>query len=124
VGAHSFDAGRRWWNLASVPEYIRRVRAAADPEAGGELLTVADLRAEFLWLGLRETAGVQRQDFVERYGLTIEEAFAGVVQDLASHGLLEVDPVRIRLSRRGMDMANRVLAEFLPDLPEKRPALP
>ncbi len=124
VGAHSFDAGRRWWNLGSVPEYIRRVRAAVDPEAGGERLTVADLRAEFLWLGLRETAGVRRQDFVDRYGLTIEEAFAGVVQDLASHGLLEVDPVRIRLSRRGMDMANRVLAEFLPDLPEKRPALP
>jgi len=114
VGAHSFVGCKRWWNEASVPRYIQAVASGQDPEAGSETLTPADLWGEFFWLGLRQVDGVSRAAFRDRYGLSVETAFPGVLERLAARGMLVADDDRIWLTPRGMEVANQVLAEFLP----------
>jgi oxygen-independent coproporphyrinogen-3 oxidase len=117
VGAHSFNGAARWWNDASVPRYIEAVAAGRDPEVGRERLGAADLRSEFFWLGLRQVEGVSRSVFRQRYGVSVEAAFPGVLDRLTGWGVLATDGDRIRLTPRGMEVANRVLAEFLPPPP-------
>ena len=56
--AHSFRAGRRWWNFSSVTAYCAAVKAGRRPVAGSEALTPEQLRLEALCLGFRTREGV------------------------------------------------------------------
>ncbi|MCL8206769.1 MAG: radical SAM family heme chaperone HemW [Actinomycetia bacterium] len=113
AGAHSFDGRTRRWNVRGVLAYLRAVEAGRLPEAGREDLDAAHLAGEFVWLGLRQIEGVRLDVFRRRFGRPLQAAFPGVAERLERLGLLESDGVRLRLSRRGLDLYNRVAQEFL-----------
>lgn len=113
AGAHSFDGRTRRWNVRGVVAYLRAMEAGRSPEAGREDLDVGRLAGEFVWLGLRQVEGVRLDTFRLRFGRPLDEAFPGVPERLERLGLLESDGVRLRLSRRGLDLYNRVAQEFL-----------
>ncbi len=56
--AHSFLNRRRWWNPASLEEYLERLRVGRRPTAGEELLSLDQLGLESLLLGFRNREGV------------------------------------------------------------------
>ena len=56
--AHSFEGGRRWWNVRSVREYCRLLEEGRLPTAGEETLEPWQLDLEKLYLGLRTSRGV------------------------------------------------------------------
>ncbi len=118
AGAHSFDRGaeRRWWNVRSVPEYIRRVEAGRSPEHEGEAIDRPLAMGEKMMLGLRLVQeGVGDAAFREQFGVGPEEVFGHEIARLAQRGLLERLPDRVRLTPRGRLLGNQVFAEFLPD---------
>ena len=57
-GAHSYFAGRRWWNERDWALYATRVAESGSGRAGSEELTSAQQRLEALWLALRTAAGI------------------------------------------------------------------
>lgn len=57
-GAHSYFAGRRWWNERDWVQYARRVAESGSGRAGSEELTSGQRRLETLWLALRTAAGI------------------------------------------------------------------
>jgi oxygen-independent coproporphyrinogen-3 oxidase len=70
--------------------------------------------AETMMLGLRLiAAGVSRQAFLARHGVPIEDQFGSQISRMQVLGLLVADPQHVRLSRRGIMLANSVCAEFL-----------
>jgi len=91
-GAHSFDGGRRWWNVANVQEYLER----EDVVAGTEALTPEQVRIERLLLGLRQDVGVELASIPA--GL---EAFLERVEG------------RVRLTRAGRCVADSVIARLV-----------
>jgi oxygen-independent coproporphyrinogen-3 oxidase len=120
VGAHSFWQGRRWWNLASVPAYLRRLEAGETVREGLEELDSVEAMRQFLWLGLRELRGVKRRDFQARFGRDWREAFPSSLRQLVDWGLVEEDAEGLRLTARGRDLAN-VVARQLVDAPDENP---
>ncbi len=66
--AHSFQAGRRWWNFASVAQYCASLNAGRPPVAGAETLTPAQIRLETLYLGFRTREGVSLATIREQPG--------------------------------------------------------
>ena len=56
--AHSFLNRRRWWNPASLEEYLDRLRGGQKPVAGVEVLSPDQTRLESLLLGFRNREGV------------------------------------------------------------------
>ena len=56
--AHSFLNRRRWWNPASLEEYLGRIGGGQKPTAGEEVLSPDQLRLESLLLGFRNREGV------------------------------------------------------------------
>lgn len=114
-GAHSFDGERRWWNVKPVPEYIRRVEAGRPPERDGEDIDRRTAQGEFMMLGLRlVTEGVTDARFRARFGVGLEDAFGAEIAALIGRGLLERCPGRVRLTRQGRLLGNRVFTVFLP----------
>ncbi len=56
--AHSFLNQRRWWNPASLEEYLDRLRGGQKPVGGEEVLSPDQMRLESLLLGFRNREGV------------------------------------------------------------------
>ena len=126
AGAHSFFAGRRLANVDSPARYVDLVNAShVEREregrgelrqiAGGETPDEATLRADALILGLRLLEGVDEAAFEARFGVAPREAFGPAIERHEGLGLLEREGGRLRLSDRGLLLANEVFADLLPE---------
>ena len=70
---------------------------------------------EYMFLGLRMTEGITRAEFRQTFGVEIEAVYAGILPKLAEEGLIRMEAGVIRLTKRGTDISNYVLAQFLLD---------
>ena len=70
---------------------------------------------EFMFLGLRVMKGVSKKEFIERFGVTIEEVYGEVLDRFRTEELLVIDGDVVALTRKGIDVSNYVFAEFLLD---------
>jgi oxygen-independent coproporphyrinogen-3 oxidase len=104
--AHSFLAGRRWWNFSSVDDYCSSLNAGKAPVAGAETLTPAQIRLETLALGFRTREGVSLATLREHPGADAR------VAALARAGLVRVDRGRVTPTLEGLVVADRLPLEF------------
>jgi oxygen-independent coproporphyrinogen-3 oxidase len=125
--AHSFrylpdGGGERRANVRSVDAYLTRCEAldaGSGAEAEGlvasrEHLDADTLGREAMWLGLRRLSeGVDRAAYVARHGADPTLRFAAQMTRLHAAGLVEVSPERIRLTPRGVLLADEVGAYFI-----------
>ncbi|HQP94074.1 MAG TPA: coproporphyrinogen III oxidase family protein, partial [Thermoanaerobaculia bacterium] len=116
LGAHSFawDArgARRWWNERKIRPWTAKVAAAQRPLAGEETLDIAALRLEALLLGLRTAEGIDLDRFRERYGLDLAAANEALLARLTAEDLAERAGSRLRLTPRGLAVADGLAARF------------
>jgi len=119
VGAASLCDGRRYRNISKREEYVRLLTSETGIDVLGRLreeeqnLTENEQMEEFAFLGLRKTAGISKVDFAQRFGKDIHFVYGHVIKKLLDWQLLEEDETYLRLTSRGIDMSNEVLAEFL-----------
>jgi len=117
AGAHSFlrapAFGSRWRNALSPESYLRAVASSTLPEEELTFLTERDAMAEFFFLGLRMLDGVEPAEFRREFGCTVADAYPGEVERLAAEGLIECHGGFLRLSRRGVCLANQVFMRFI-----------
>jgi oxygen-independent coproporphyrinogen-3 oxidase len=69
--------------------------------------------AEAVILGLRLLEGVDMGQIQSRFGQDLRESYGATIDELSSLGLLLVEDHRLRLSQRGLLLANEVMAHFL-----------
>ena len=119
VGAASLAFGRRWSNLRDQKTYMD---LCGEWDTWGNAsplweqmveLTDQDAMEEFMFLGLRMREGVSREMFGEIFARPMDEVYGEVLERLKDLGLLEIAGDRVRLTRRGMEVSNVALAEFL-----------
>ena len=126
AGAHSFFAGQRFANVDAPNRYIEAVDASYEQRradgrgtlqqiAGGETPDEATLRADAMILGLRLLEGVSTAEFTQRFGVAPGEAFGQALERHLALGLLELDGERLRLTARGLLLANEVFVDLLPE---------
>ena len=70
---------------------------------------------EFMFLGLRMTDGISKQQFFDTFGQDFDFTYGTVVEELKAKGLIKEIEDRVFLTDRGIDVSNTVLAEFLLD---------
>ena len=117
TGSASLIGHRRWNHIRDTKEYLKH---AADPDrlkTDEEQLSRTDEMEEFMFLGLRKIDGISEAKFLETFGQSIEEIYGPVLKKLEAEDLLLRKEGRIRLTERGIDISNYVLADFLLDDP-------
>jgi oxygen-independent coproporphyrinogen-3 oxidase len=116
AGAHSFvrqpGFGRRWENPPGLQEYGEYLQSPL-PKCAGETVSRAAAMSEFFFLGLRLLEGVDLGRFRAEFGIEAAEAFPGVIERFVGNRFLLASGDTIRLSRKGLLLANRVLCEFV-----------
>jgi putative oxygen-independent coproporphyrinogen III oxidase len=117
AGAHSFAGagagGRRWWNERIPARYSAAALAGGIAEAGSETVDAAIAAGEFVFLNLRLREGFALSDFAARFGVTFDTRFGEQAASLFDAKLLLREDGRIRLTDRGLELADSIFAEFV-----------
>jgi oxygen-independent coproporphyrinogen-3 oxidase len=113
--AHSFLNNTRWWNPCSIYDYLANIRDGKRPLAGSETLTREQQIMEFVYLGLRQTDGIDTADFMSRFKADFSVCFEPELTRLFRDGLLDKSSGRVWLTGRGMrfleHIADRLLSQ-------------
>jgi oxygen-independent coproporphyrinogen-3 oxidase len=116
MSAHSFrrlpsGAGERFAQTRDLEAYLRDPTAAPVMH---ETLEPPALRREAIWLWLRRLdEGLPRARFAALYGQDPAREHAATIERLCEQGLLLADADALRLTHRGMLLADEVAAAFL-----------
>ncbi len=119
LGAASMVGDVRWSAPESMKEYkdyVENMRTCTEnvfQQAGVQVLTMQEQMEECMFLGLRMMCGVGCQDFYEKFGCTMEAVYGPVIEKMISQNLLQKENGYIKLTDRGIDVSNYVMAEFL-----------
>ena len=103
----------RFHNTTELEAYIAGVNDPFSLREDMERLVQKELMEEFMFLGLRMTAGVSGADFASRFHKTLDEAYGPVIRRHVAQGLLQPTADGFCLTERGTDVSNYVMADYL-----------
>lgn len=109
LGASSLQNPLRYKNTSVLEDYLKGDFSKKELL----VLTKDNQIEETMFLGLRMTEGVSLQKFEERFSCSARIVYGKQIRELTQKGLLEEKGGRVRLTERGVDLSNTVLAEFL-----------
>ena len=113
AGAYSFIRGYRYMNYEEPARYIKEVTSGKSPIDNGEKLSLRKRMIETIILGLRTKDGVIYKKFKKRFKVDINNTFHKQIKKLVNLGLLQRDDNRIKLTRKGIFLADTVFREFV-----------
>jgi oxygen-independent coproporphyrinogen-3 oxidase len=114
AGAHGHARNQRTMNQPSPGRYIATLDRKAPVRSNVEELDDRTAMGESMMLGLRLLEdGVSPPSFARRHGVSLFDQFGPQLSRLTAVGMLEADDRRVRLTRRGVLLANSVCGDFL-----------
>lgn len=118
AGAHSYVrntdgvSGRRWSNEKNPAKFMCRIDETHQAVVDREDIDRDKAAAEFMFLGLRMTAGVSVGEFSRRFAARPVEFYPKI--DLwMKEGLLEESGESLRLTAKGLLLANAIFVHFM-----------
>ena len=119
AGAHSYHQGssvnafgRRWSNEKNPGRYMTQVAEKKQAVVENEEIDRDKAAGEFMFLGLRMTEGVSLQRFSARFGKPPVEMYPRI-HDWMGGELLEEKQNHLRLTSKGLLVANSIFVEFM-----------
>lgn len=115
VAAHSYRDITRYSNTENIEEYIKNVNNEEfnKNKIIHEVQKEDDAKKEFMLLGLRKIDGIKISDFKNKFGDNPIYLYRNELKKLIDEKLLIIDNNDIRLSNKGIDLANLVWEEFV-----------
>jgi oxygen-independent coproporphyrinogen-3 oxidase len=113
AGAVSFFDGFRVRNVSDWQRYASLVSDGKYPFRDGECLSLEASFRETVIMGLRMTGGVSCHRLEQRFGLTPAVYYGNTLKRLIQDKLLEIRQDRLKLTDKGLLLANQVLAQLV-----------
>lgn len=112
-GAHSFIEFNRVENLEGLDSYLGLGTNKYKPDQEVIELELKELRSEFMFLGLRMTRGILKEEFRDLFGESVEYFYNKKLRGLIDKRLLKSSDKAIKLTERGKLFANQVFLVFI-----------
>ena len=115
AAAHSYFKDIRYSNTNNIEEYIKNIKEnnIEKNRKIEEKQTIEDKKNEFMMLGFRMIDGVNIADFKAKFVDNPLYVYREKIKKLTDEGLIEVDLNNIKLTNKGLDLANVVFEEFI-----------
>lgn len=128
AGAHGYLGDMRYGHKDDVLSYINEMKDLTSKDYKDfiegrkndlvslyveEVLSKEDKMREVPFLRLRTMEGILLDEFFKMFGEEFENVFAREVEDNIKKGLLERKERTLRLTQSGLDLANKVIEDFL-----------
>ena len=115
VSASSYENGIRYTNISSIEKYVENVQNGqfkknyiVEEKQDREVMM-----KEYMLLGLRKITGVSINQFRKKFGTIPIFKYNKEITKLTNEGLIESNGINIRLTKKGLDLANLVWEEFV-----------
>ncbi len=109
IAAHSYLNGVRYSNeLNDAKDFLNSIKQVTN-----EVQTQEDMQKEYMLLGLRKIDGVSIQAFKNKFGENPIFLYRNELNKLVKQDLLIIDGDIIKLTNKGLDLANIVWEEFV-----------
>lgn len=112
AGAHSYIGNMRFCNLDSIEEYINLIDSGG-PDNSAEILTREDQLTDAIIFGLRKMEGIDLGDVRRRFDVDPLLIFRKEIDTLITQDMITLSSGKIRLTRKGILLADQVAIEFL-----------
>lgn len=106
----SYYGKKRYKNVEHMEDYLNRETRERKREVTA--LSATDEMEEYMFLGLRTMRGIDPAAFYERFRVPVRQIYGPVIDRYVKMGLLAKDSF-VRLTERGIDVSNTVMADFL-----------
>ncbi|MFI5201715.1 MAG: radical SAM family heme chaperone HemW [Candidatus Kapaibacterium sp.] len=119
--AHEFLDGERAWNVSSLEEYGKSIRAGKLPIINRERLTMEERRTEVLYLQLRST-GIRMNEFMEVFG---EDLLLNPdVHSFIEEGWMNMEKGILKLTAEGYRFCDAIVTRLMDiQIPKQVPIL-
>jgi len=119
AGAHSYQRmktdgvmGRRWSNEKNPGRYMALGMESGVAVVDRETIDATKAVGEFLFLGLRMTAGISNDEFCARFSKSPVD-FYPQIRTWSDAGLMEERDGRLLFTRKGLLLANSIFVQFV-----------
>lgn len=109
AGAHSFSGTTRWANAHDAAQYVSAIESGRLPAEQIEPVTAEQAGEEKIFLGLRQLAGID----LDQFSTGSAEALSKKLASLESAGLIEREGNIVRLAPKKLSISNEVFVELL-----------
>lgn len=115
TAAHSYRDITRYSNTEDIKEYIKNVQKGEFEKNRiiHEIQKEEDSKKEFILLGLRKIDGLKISEFKNKFGDNPIYLYRNELKKLSDEKLIIIQDDNIRLSNKGIDLANLVWEEFV-----------
>lgn len=113
AAAHSYMKKTRYSNTENIEKYINQEMQSKQLHIVHEVQKEEEQKKEYMFLGLRKIDGVQISSFKNKFGCNPIMEFKNELKKLTQEGLIKIDLDQIKLTEKGIDLANIVWEEFI-----------
>ncbi len=115
VSSASYENGIRYVNTSKLEDYIKNIKNNEHFKNVKieEKQTKKMMMNEYMLLGLRKINGVSLKNFEIKFGRSPFEVYSKQIGKLLEEDLIKIGNDTIRLSNKGLDLANLVWEEFV-----------
>ena len=113
AAAHSYMKKTRYSNTENIEKYINQEMQSKQLHMVHEVQKEEEQKKEYMLLGLRKIDGVQISSFKNKFGCNPIMEFKNELNKLTQEELIEIDLDQIKLTEKGIDLANIVWEEFI-----------
>ena len=115
LAAHSYINKIRFCNIENLDKYIENIENNdfSKNKIIEEKQTKEDEEKEFMMLGFRKIKGIDISKFKEKFLENPIFKYRKELDKLVNEGLIEIDLNNIKLTNKGLDLANLVFEEFI-----------
>lgn len=113
VGAHSHQAGIRFWNVSRMNDYMLRIKDNQTPMGGQEKLSPRQRFMEILLLGLRMNRGMNVSKVKDRLSYSLNFETEEKIRELVRGGFLCWDNDYLKATSRGRLVLDEVSSRLI-----------
>ncbi len=117
LAAHSYLNNKRFSNTENMEQYINKFLSKDNIE--NNIITIheeqilEEKQKEYMLLGLRKIEGIKISDFKNKFIQNPIYIFRKELNKLVKEELIQIDENNIKLTKKGLDLANLVFEEFI-----------
>ncbi|MBW1901348.1 MAG: radical SAM family heme chaperone HemW [Deltaproteobacteria bacterium] len=111
--AHSFNNNQRKWNKKSIPEYLEDLGKGLPATEKKETLTTEQQMIEALYLGFRQTAGIDTSWFNKTFDRDFNQMFADAINTFSQKRYMNISENKCRLTTKGLLLLDSIVDAFV-----------
>jgi len=113
LAAHSHLNGIRYSNTDNFSEYLHKLSNNTLPIIEQNILSKKEIMSETLFMGLRLIKGINLNEFYKKFGVHVTDVWPKQIKKLTKEGLVLITNQHLRLTEKGIPVANVVFREFV-----------